>query len=65
MKTFFIAALFMISVLCSSCASETAKRATYSALHDKQCIEDTGHPNCDPERMSYDRYKEERDKLDK
>lgn len=55
----------IILLLSAGCASEDIKRSTYSALQDKQCIEETGHPNCDPDRMSYDQYKEEKRKLDK
>lgn len=54
------ALLLMASGLLAACSSETFKRASYDALHQRQCIEQTGEPNCDPNYPSYDEYKRQR-----
>ena len=51
----------MVLVVVSGCTSEQMKRATYDALHDRQCIKEVGYPNCDPNRPSYDQYKKEKE----
>ena len=50
----------MASGLLAACSSETMKRAGYDALHQRQCIEQTGEPNCDPNYPSYDEYQRQR-----
>lgn len=52
----------LIVMLPAGCAKTDIKRTTYNALQDRQCIEETGHPNCDSNDMSYDEYQEQRTK---
>lgn len=56
------AAVLIAAGAASGCSGEQVKRATYDALHDKECIDKVGYPNCDPNRPSYDRYKRDRSK---
>ena len=46
-----------MGVLLSACSGHDFKRASYNALHDRQCIAQTGEPHCDPDRPSYDDYR--------
>lgn len=62
MKIFFIIAVCLVLTACSS---EDVKRNTYKALIQKQCIKDTGEPNCDSGQPDYDEYKRQRDELKK
>ena len=48
------------STLLGGCTSEAVKRSTYDALHQRDCIERTGQPNCDPDYPSYEEYKRQR-----
>ena len=57
--------IMLLASVISSCAHQYSKRAAYNALQQRQCIKDTGNPNCDPEHMTYEEYKEQRDKLNK
>lgn len=52
-------------LVASGCANQDPKRTIYNAMHDRQCIKDTGNPNCDPDHMTYDEYKAQREKLNK
>lgn len=54
----------VLTVACAGSKVDT-KRSVYNAMQQHQCIKDTGNPNCDPGHMSYDQYKEAREKLDK
>ena len=55
----------LISIAACANSKVDTKRAVYNAMQQHQCIKDTGNPNCDPDHMTYDQYKEARDKLDK
>jgi|GEM_PF-3128555 len=44
----------------AGCSGDQVKRATYNALHDKNCIDKVGYADCDPKRPSYDRYRRDR-----
>jgi hypothetical protein len=58
--------LALITILCffmAGCSSTSFKQAAYEGLHSRQCIEKTGNPDCDPDHISYEEYKKERDKL--
>jgi len=55
--------LSVLLVCLGGCANVDTKRTVYNAMQQRQCIKDTGNPNCDPGHMTYDEYKEERDKL--
>jgi len=57
-----MAAILIAAGAASGCSGEQVKRATYDALHDKECIDKVGYPNCDPNRPSYDQYRRERGK---
>ena len=52
-------------IVLSACTSEDVKRNTYKALIQKQCIEDTGEPNCDSGQPDYDEYQRQREELKK
>lgn len=55
-------AVVAIVIGVAGCTGEQVRRATYNALHDKNCIDKVGYSNCDPNRPSYDQYQRERDK---
>lgn len=60
--------IFILITAClifPACSSEDVKRNTYKALIQKQCIEDTGEPNCDSGQPDYDEYRRQRDNLEK
>lgn len=50
-------------VALSGCSTDDLRRVGYHALLDRQCMVETGRPNCDPDRMSYDTYQQERAQL--
>ena len=54
--------IMLLASVISSCAHQDSKRAVYNALQQRQCIKDGVNPNCDPEHMTYEEYKEQRDK---
>lgn len=41
----------------------TLRRVSYNALLDRQCMEESGQPNCDLDRMSYETNAKERQLL--
>ncbi len=49
-----------LMVILSGCTSKQVKRSSYDALYQRQCIERTGQPNCDPEHPSYEEYRRQR-----
>ena len=55
--------IFLISLTCTACSSEATKRAAYEALYQKDCIDRTGIPQCDPEHKDYDEYRKEREEV--
>ncbi|HUL40753.1 MAG TPA: hypothetical protein VLV32_02430 [Burkholderiales bacterium] len=54
-----IVVFFMLAL--PGCTSDELKRSTYEALYQKQCMDRSGTPNCDPEHKSYDEYRNERE----
>jgi hypothetical protein len=67
LQNFILPGLLLLgsSSLLSACTSEAFKRASYDALHQRQCIEQTGEPNCDPNYPSYDEYQRQRAEIPK
>ena len=57
LHTFILLALL---VVLGGCSKDQVKRGTYDALHQRECIERTGQPNCDPNYPSYEEYKRQR-----
>lgn len=54
--------LLFILIFMSACSAQDIKRSTYDALHNKQCMDETGTTiNCDPDRMEYIDYKKQRE----
>jgi hypothetical protein len=51
----------LVGLASAACSSEATKRAAYEALYQKDCIDRTGIPQCDPEHKDYDQYRQERD----
>ena len=35
----------------------------YDTLHNQQCMDQKGYPDCDPQHPSYDQYKRARDEV--
>lgn len=63
---YFVACVLMIVVaMLFSCSDEQVKKSVYQGLHDRQCIVDKNEPHCDPDRLSYEEYKKQRDKMKK
>lgn len=61
-----VLSLLMIAVaLLFSCSDEQVKKGVYQGLHDRQCIVDKNEPHCDPDRLSYEEYKKQREKMKK
>jgi hypothetical protein len=56
-----IGILLLLALALTACTSESVKRGSYEALHQKQCIDRTGTPNCEPGHESYDDYKKDRE----
>ncbi|NOX91362.1 MAG: hypothetical protein GXP18_02600 [Gammaproteobacteria bacterium] len=54
---------FGILVLLGACSTEELKRAGYDALHQRQCIEQTGEPDCDPNYPDYNEYQNQRSEI--
>jgi len=50
-------------ILLSACSVEQFNRAGYDALHQRQCIEQTGKPNCNPDYPDYDKYQDQRSEI--
>jgi len=53
----------LVAFACTACTSEATKRAAYEALYQKDCIDRTGIPQCDPEHKDYDEYRNEREEV--
>jgi len=53
----------LVAFACAACSSEATKRAAYEALYQKDCIDRTGIPQCDPEHKDYDEYRKEREEV--
>lgn len=52
-----------LPALLSACTSEQIKANTYEAIQQKDCMDRTGVPHCNPDRKGYEAYKQERDRL--
>ncbi len=50
-------------VILSACSMEDIKRAGYDALHQRQCIEQVGVSDCDPNHPDYDEYQRQRSEV--
>jgi len=55
--------LFLCALLLGGCSYSDIKRASYDALHHRQCIEQTGTPDCEPDYPSYDEYQQQRSEI--
>lgn len=55
--------LLVLMAMQWGCSADDLRRASYNALLDRQCMVESGQPNCDPERMSYEAYREQREKV--
>jgi hypothetical protein len=55
-----IGIFFLLALAAAACTSESVKRSTYEALQQKQCIDRTGNPDCEPGHESYDAYQKDR-----
>lgn len=42
------------------CTSENLKRSAYEAVYQKECLDRTQTPNCDPAHPSYNKYEQKR-----
>ncbi|HKQ30870.1 MAG TPA: hypothetical protein VJS66_06260 [Burkholderiales bacterium] len=51
-----------ISIL-SACTVEDFKAGMYEVFYQRQCMEELGMRDCDPEHKRYDDYKKEREAL--
>jgi uncharacterized lipoprotein YmbA len=57
--------LLMVGVLTalSGCSSNSVNKNIYKALIQRECIQNTGEPNCDSGQPSYEDYQRERDEI--
>lgn len=53
--------LGLLVVFLAGCAAESFNRGAYEAAYQKDCIDRTGHPACDPEHETYESYKTNRE----
>jgi hypothetical protein len=58
-----IKTVIFLTLALAACTSEGLKRGAYESLHQKQCMDRTGEPNCDPEHSSYENYQGDREQL--
>ncbi len=56
-----IGTIFLLALAMTACTSESVKRDSYEALYQKQCLDRTGTPNCEPGHENYDAYKKNRE----
>lgn len=56
-----IGPFFLLALAVTACTSESVKGSSYEALHQKQCMDRAGTPNCEPGHESYDAYKKDRE----
>jgi len=64
MKRFSSAALVLASFsFFNGCAYDRIEHFAYDALHTRQCIKDSGDPNCDPDRPTFEEYEKQRDAI--
>ena len=56
-----IGIFFLLALTLSACTAESVKQGSYEALYQKQCLDRTGIPNCEPGHESYDAYQNDRD----
>lgn len=57
--------IMLIASILPACSSDGVKRSAYEAVYQKDCMDRTGAPNCDPAHMTYDEYRETRERLTK
>jgi len=55
--------LLIACTLISACAYDNAKQLTYDALYNRQCVQEKGYANCDPDPLTYEEYESERQEL--
>jgi hypothetical protein len=55
-------AMMAVSML-AACSSVQVKRSAYEAVYQKSCMDQTGVTNCDPEHMTYDEYRKDRERV--
>jgi len=60
-RNIYLAAVVFFMPALPGCTSDELKRGTYEALYQKQCMDQSGMPNCDPGHKSYDEYQRERE----
>lgn len=64
MDTRVMNGLLMIVIgMLPACSSDQVKRSAYEAAYQKSCMDHTGTPNCDPEHMTYDEYRKDREQV--
>jgi len=63
MKSVQLILVLGMIILLSSCSRTDIKRASYDALHTRQCIEQTGASNCNTDYPSYDEYQQHREDI--
>jgi hypothetical protein len=56
-----IGTILLFTLASSACTSDDFKRSAYEAVYQKECVDRTGTPNCDPEHRSYDEYDKDRE----
>ena len=55
--------MLISSFYISGCAYDSFENFAYDAAHTRQCIKETGDPNCEPDRTSYDEYEDQREEI--
>lgn len=55
--------IFCISLGLAACANQKGNHAIYDMIDSRNCIEEVGYPNCNPDKMEYQQYKTERDAI--
>lgn len=60
-RNIFAGAVVLFVLTLHGCASDAVKRSTYEALYQKQCMDRSGAPHCDPEHKSYEEYKKDKE----
>jgi len=63
MRQIYASVMFVSCSCLFGCAYDNFEHFTYDASHTRQCIKDTGNSNCEPDRLSYEEYKKEREDL--
>jgi hypothetical protein len=45
------------------CTRDAVTAGTYEAIYQKQCMDQSGEPNCDPDHQTYNAYQKDRDEV--